>query len=75
MARYAYEWKDTEHGKRLFRRPSRKAREAAAAAAAETPALSSLKKDELIELADARGVDATGTKADIIERLESDDGD
>ena len=72
MARYAYEWKDTEHGKRLFRRPSRKAREAAAA---ETPALSTLKKDELIELAEARGEDTSGTKADIIERLESDDGD
>jgi hypothetical protein len=33
------------------------------------PNLTSLKKDELIELADKQGVDTAGTKADIIERL------
>jgi hypothetical protein len=34
-----------------------------------------LKKAELVELAEARGIDTSGTKADIVERLtESDDG-
>lgn len=32
-----------------------------------------LKKDELIALAEERGLDSSGTKADIIERLEADD--
>lgn len=35
-----------------------------------TPALSSMKKDELIEEAEKRGIDSSGTKAEIIERLE-----
>ena len=33
------------------------------------PDLSSLKKADLVEVADKRGVDTSGTKADIIERL------
>lgn len=33
--------------------------------------LADLKKDELVALAEARGLDASGTKADIIERLEA----
>ena len=35
--------------------------------------LEALKKAELVELAEARGVDTSGTKADIVDRL-SDDG-
>lgn len=34
---------------------------------------SDLKKDELVALADERGVDSSGTKAEIIERLQADD--
>lgn len=34
---------------------------------------SHLKKDELIALAEERGLDTDGTKADLIERLEADD--
>lgn len=33
------------------------------------PDVASLKKAELVELAEARGVDASGTKADIVDRL------
>jgi hypothetical protein len=33
--------------------------------------LSSMKKDELVAEAEKRGVDSSGTKAEIIERLES----
>lgn len=82
MARYVYEWKSTEQGRRLFRRPGTGAptRRTAASAPAEAPApaedepaLGSLKKDELIALADEQGVDSSGTKADIIARLT--DGD
>lgn len=32
--------------------------------------LGSLKKDELVQVAEQAGVDATGTKAEILERLE-----
>jgi hypothetical protein len=32
-----------------------------------------LKKDELVALAEEQGKDTSGTKADIIERLEGDD--
>ena len=35
--------------------------------------LTALKKDELVELAEERGEDSSGTKADIIERLEAGD--
>ena len=69
MARYIYEWKSTQHGHRLFRRPSA----ASLKAAAPKPDLASLKKDELIEVATEQGLDTSGTKADIIERLEADD--
>ena len=31
--------------------------------------LTELKKDELVEVAESQGVDASGTKAEIIERL------
>ena len=34
---------------------------------------SDLKKDELVALADERGIDSSGTKADIIARVEEDD--
>lgn len=34
-----------------------------------TPALQTLKKAELVELAESKGVEASGTKADIVERL------
>jgi hypothetical protein len=78
LARYIYEWKPTQHGNRLFRRPTAAtvkstASAAAVAAAAETSDYSSLKKDELIEAAEGRKLDPSGTKADIIERLEADD--
>lgn len=88
MARYVYEWKNTEHGRRLFRRPGsgRAAARAPKAAAIAQPAATdepesettdygALLKAELIETADSRGIDSSGTKADIIERLEQADGD
>lgn len=62
---------------RLRRRPVRY-HAAAAPASAPVPAaepvtdLSSLKKDELVIEAEKRGVDSSGTKADIIERLTDD---
>ena len=74
MARYVYEWKPTQFGNRLFRRPgSGSAPIKVKKAAPEAPALTTLKKDELVELASEKGVDTAGTKADIIERLEGDD--
>ena len=71
MARYIYEWKPTQHGRRLFRRPGAAA--VAPAPEPETPPadLASLKKAELVEFAEERGVDSSGTKADIIARFES----
>ena len=84
MARYIYEWKRTEHGRRLFRRPSAAASapiaaepevEPEPAADTETVDYGALLKADLVEQAEQRGIDATGTKADIIERLEADDGD
>lgn len=41
---------------------------------AEGPAYASLRKDELVALAEARGLDTEGTKADIAARLEDHDG-
>lgn len=75
MARFIYEWKPTQHGRRLFRRPVVRAVESTETATVEPApvAYSSLKKDELIDLADERGEDTTGTKADIIARLEQSD--
>ena len=77
MARYIYAWKPTEHGRRLFRSPAASGSPPAAAAApapeSETADYGALLKAELVETADARGIDSTGTKADIIERLEADD--
>jgi hypothetical protein len=35
----------------------------------------SMKKDDLVAAAEERGVDSSGTKADIIERLEADDAE
>lgn len=82
MARYIYEWKRTEHGRRLFRRPTPAASTPSAATPAaepepetETVDYGSLLKAELVEQADERGIDSSGTKADIIERLEADDAD
>ena len=59
---------------RLRRRPVRyhaatPAQPSPAAAPAESPDYSSMKKDELVAEAEARGVDSSGTKAEIIERL------
>ena len=74
MARYIYEWKPTQHGNRLFRRPSAVAvKSAAIAAAVGAGTLTTLKKAELVEAAEDKGLDSSGTKADIIERLEADD--
>lgn len=78
MARYIYQWKPTEHGKRLFAIPSTTVAPRAPKRPAEpeppaAPAYGSLKKDELVALAEQRGVDASGTKADIIGRLEAGD--
>lgn len=39
------------------------------AEAEAAPDLDTLKKDELVALADERGVDSSGTKADLIARL------
>lgn len=74
MARYIYEWKPTQHGNRLFRRPTAGSlRAAAVTAAVESADYSSLKKDELVEAAETRGLDPSGNKPDIIARLEADD--
>ena len=76
MARYIYEWKPTEHGRRLFRRPGSTAPARSAVAApevapeTETVDYGALLKADLVEQAEARGIDSSGTKADIIERLE-----
>ena len=72
MPKYIYEWKPTQHGRRLFRRP--RAAVPAAPPPAPTDDLSALKKDELVALASEQGVPTYGTKADIIERLEGSDG-
>jgi hypothetical protein len=49
---------------------ARLAKEAAKAAeTAEAPDYESMKKDDLIALAEERGIDSSGNKADIIERL------
>ena len=71
MARFIYEWKPTEHGRRLFRRPN-----PAAARRTSKPAqdYSSLLKPELVKAAHKRRIDSSGTKADIIARLEASDG-
>lgn len=45
----------------------------ATAAAEATASYGSLLKDELVALAEGRGLDSSGTKADIIARLEEDD--
>ena len=76
MARYIYSWKPTEHGRRLFRQPGSSApARPAAEPETETVDLGSLLKAELVEKAEERGIDSSGTKADIIERLEQADGD
>ena len=59
---------------RLRRRPVRyhaaaPAPKAAEPAPAPAPDYSAMKKDELVAEAEKRGLDASGTKADIIERL------
>jgi hypothetical protein len=76
LARFIYQWKPTEHGKRLFRQPGTAA-PARPAAEPETTTVDygSLLKAELVEQAEGRGIDSSGTKADIIERLEQADGD
>lgn len=49
-------------------------RTAASRRAPVKPDLASLKKADLVEMAEAKGVDTDGTKADLVERLESADG-
>jgi hypothetical protein len=79
LPQYIYFWKETEHGRRLFRKPSSSPTRQAAPPPSEPPSseessspdLSSLKKDELVALAESRGIDSSGKKADIIERLEA----
>jgi hypothetical protein len=71
LARYIYEWKPTEYGNRLYRRPG--SGSAPPRRRAPAPDLTTLKKDELVEVAEEQGVDTSGTKADIIARLEGDD--
>ena len=79
MARYIYQWKPTEHGPRLHRIPTVAAapieRTTVTAPEPETETVDygALLKADLVEQADERGIDSTGTKADIIERLEADD--
>jgi hypothetical protein len=77
LARFIYKWKPTEHGRRLFRSPGTAPAKASVTAAVEpaAPDYGSLKKDELIEAAEKRDLDPSGTKAEIIERLEADDVD
>jgi hypothetical protein len=75
LARYIYSWKPTQHGKRLFRRPGSGAPARQAEPETTTVDYGSLLKAELVAQADERGIDSTGTKADIIERLEQADGD
>jgi hypothetical protein len=76
LSKYVYAWKQTEHGRRLFRSPRGVISAATLKATADDltePDYGSMKKDELIEAAEAAGKDSSGTKADIIERLEADD--
>jgi hypothetical protein len=77
LARYIYEWKPTQHGRRLFRRPGSSAPPVTSAVTPEpeTADYGALLKAELVETAEERGIDSSGTKADIIERLEQADGD
>lgn len=71
MARWIYEWKPTKHGQRLFRRPG-----SAPVPKREKPRpdYEALKKPELVAIAGKRNLNASGTKADIIGRLEAADG-
>jgi hypothetical protein len=91
LARYIYEWKNTQLGRRLFRRPGTSApsRAPAPTSAPEptpeptpepepestTADYGALLKAELVEEAEERGLDSSGTRADIIERLEASDDD
>lgn len=76
MAKFIYQWKDTEHGRRLFRRPTVGSPPSAPSEPeTQTVDYGSLLKTELVAEADERGIDSTGTKADIIKRLEQADGD
>jgi hypothetical protein len=56
LARYTYQWQDTPHGRRVARVEIKSE-------------LEGLKKDELVAQAEKRGLDTSGTKADLIERL------
>jgi hypothetical protein len=61
LGKYRYEWQNLDIGRRLVR----------VAREEPKPALGSLKKDELVALAEERGVDTSGTKAEIVDRLEA----
>lgn len=66
------EWETYQSGPavRVRRRPVRH-RATTVTTLTTPPDFSSLKKDELIVEAEKRGVDSSGTKADILERLTS----
>jgi hypothetical protein len=67
------DWETYQAGStvRIRRRPVRYRATARATEPVAEADLSSLKKDELVAEAEKRGVDSSGTKAEIIERLES----
>ena len=89
LAKFIYQWKPTQHGRRLFRVPaaSKSPRPVTATIAApvatieageaetETRDYAPLLKSDLVDMAEERGLDSSGTKADIIARLEDDDDD
>ena len=80
MAKYVYEWKPTAYGTRLFRRPGSgpapvKVAKAKAAAAPEPapepePTPGYLSKADLVAAAEEQGLDSSGTRAELLERLE-----
>ncbi len=77
MARYIYQWKPTQSGNRLFRRPGSGAApvkvKAAKVAPEPAPAPAYVSKADLVAAAEEKGLDSSGTRAELIERLEADD--
>jgi hypothetical protein len=78
LAKYIYEWKPTQYGNRLFRRPGSgpapvkvKAAKAASEPTPEPePAPAYLSKADLVAAAEEQGLDTSGTRAELLERLE-----
>ena len=73
---HTYEWQPTRHGRKLVRVPIGKAAPAPAPVEEPTPepvagpeGLEYMTKAELVAEAENRGVDATGTKAEVLARL------